>query len=304
MPVREEAVRRSLRLAAEDTVDIEPLGMRAEAPARVAIRSGGSTKVVLARAAGFESAQNHAAVLEALERSGVGGVPRLVAVDGELVVEEWIEGVSALAVMPPPGAAEAAIDALAQLHSAPVREGLDWDKDPGDVLPPPEIPLHRLGFAASERDPAREPLAAAHAALCATPFGFAHRDATAAHVLLAPGRAWMVSFGAAGFGPQLFDVAAFLLTSGLEAAGRSVLATRYGRERGLAVDAADVIDLAGLIWGLNELLRLPRRQVEALGDDAATEALRTEALRIERGIRTPAGDHPAAAAIRAALWHG
>ena len=100
----------------------------------------------------------------------------------------------------------------------------DWGATPADLFPEGELPLHRLGFAATERDAARGPLAEARAALLSSPFGFCHRDATAGKILLAPGRAWLTDFGRAGFGPQMFDVAAFLLTSGIEAAGRRALA--------------------------------------------------------------------------------
>jgi len=304
MAVSTEEVAAALRLPAGSAIDIEPLGMRDSSPVRAAVREpDGKTRVVLARAlAGSEEALNHAAVLEALASRGYPHAPRLLAVTSDVSVEEWVDGLSALALVPPPGSAEAAIEALAALHVVPVREGLDWDESPADVLPAAEVPLHRLGFAAAERDPARGPLAAAHEALVATPFGFAHRDATAANVLLAPARAWLVGFGRAGFGPQLFDVAAFLLTSGLDAPARAALAARYAQARDLPRETVDLVDLAGIVWGLNETLALPRRQVELLGDDANTEALRTAALRIERGVRAAAGGHPAAFAIRSALW--
>jgi hypothetical protein len=62
------------------------------------------------------------------------------------------------------------------------------------------------------------------------------------------------------------------------------------------------VDLAGILWGVNELLTLPRQSIALLGDDAALAALNIAATRIERGLREPAGAHPAAAKIRAALW--
>jgi hypothetical protein len=64
------------------------------------------------------------------------------------------------------------------------------------------------------------------------------------------------------------------------------------------------VDLAGILWGIDQLMALPRRLIETLGDDPATEALHTSAARIDRGMRAAAGDHPAAAEIRAALWPG
>ena len=111
-----------------------------------------------------------------------------------------------------------------------------------------------------------------------------------------------MDFGQAGFGPQLFDVAAFLLTSGLDGPARAALAVAYARARGAGPGLVDLVDLAGLIWGLSELLGVPRRQVECFGDDAATEALRVSSTRIERGIRIAAGRNEIASALRAALW--
>ncbi|MCZ7577243.1 MAG: phosphotransferase [Dehalococcoidia bacterium] len=201
------------------------------------------------------------------------------------------------------GAAEAAIAAFAAFHALPVREGLDWGCTPGDLYPPGEVPLHRLGFAADERERAREPLLGAREALLASPFGLAHRDATAGNILLSSGQAWLTGFGKAGYGPQLFDVAAFLLTSGIEAAGRRALAAAYGRERGWEASATvDLVDLLGILWGIEELLGLPRKLIESLGDDAATAHLKLGASRIDKGMRQAAGSSPVAAAIRAALW--
>jgi hypothetical protein len=67
-------------------------------------------------------------------------------------------------------------------------------------------------------------------------------------------------------------------------------------------ETADAVDLAGILWGISELLVLPRRSIELLGDDVASDALNTAAARIERGVREPAGTQPMAAAVRAALW--
>lgn len=252
-----------------------------------------------------EAAANHCAVMEALSNAGFKQAPRLLGIVGEASVEDWVEGLTALAVIPPAGASEAAMAALAALHALPLREGLDWDTEPGDIIVDEEVPLHRLGFSADERGAAREPLARARSALLTAPFGFAHRDATAAHLLLAPNAATLINFEHAGLGPQLYDVAAFLLTSGLEAAARRALAAAYARLRGMEpLTTIDLVDLAGILWGIGELLALPRQLIEALGDDAATERLRTCASRIERGIRLPAGDHPATVATRSALWPG
>jgi hypothetical protein len=218
-------------------------------------------------------------------------------------IEAAVPGATALQLVPPPGAAEAALAALAAWHQLPLREGLDWGCSPADLHPPAEVPLHRLGFSAAERDPALEPLLQAQDLLLESPFGFAHRNAIASNLPLAPGRAWLTDYTAAGFGPQYFDVAAFLLTSGIVPAGRRALAASYGQARGIpAGQAASDIDLFGILWGIGWLLELPRRLITSLGDDGVTDALKLAANRLERGIRQPAGDSPIAWAIRAALW--
>ena len=294
-----------LRLPPGTEVTCEPLSGSIAAPERVALHTpdGGSTVVFVRRARDAEAAANHLAVMEGLTNARFAHAPRLLGTVGDAAIETWVDGLTALAVVPPPGACEAAIAALAALHDLPLQEGLDWGARAADLIPAEDLPLHRLGFAAHEREPARGPLAAARTALLATPFGFAHRDATAAHVLLAPDSATLVNFERAGFGAQLFDVAAFLLTSGLGPPARRALAAAYARARNLEPLATiDLVDLAGIFWGIGEMLILPRLLIEALGDDAASGRLRTAAARIDEGMRLPAGDHPAAAAIRAALW--
>lgn len=305
MVIEAQTLLRSLALPPESVVSEEPLGERRGSPLRVRIDvPGGAPQVVVVRQpTDPEAAFNHAAVMEALARAGFTQMPRLLAVLEGATVEEWVDGASALAFVPPPGSMGAAIEALARLHGLPIQEGLRWGSSPEEVLPSPDVPLHRLGFAAAERDPAKAPLEAAHVAMLETPFGFVHGDATAARFLLAPGAATLINFGHAGFGPQLFDVAALLLTSGLEPAARRVLAQRYAGLRSMATDAtADLVDLAGLLWGFETQLGLARRLVETLGDDAESAALNTAATRIEQGIRNAAGSHAAAAAIRSALW--
>ncbi|WP_322795893.1 hypothetical protein [Tepidiforma sp.] len=293
-------VLRALGLPPAAPYTVEPLGEAAGSPERWL---AGDRSAIVRCPPTEEAARNHQAVFEALAQAGFAAMPRLLGFSGLAAIEEDVPGASALQVVPPPGALEAAVTALAALHALPVREGLDWEKAPADLLAGAPLPLFRLGFAAHEREAAAAPLEAARAELLASPFGFAHRAATAANVRLAPGRAWWVDFSAAGFGPQLFDLAALLLTSGLEAPARRVLAMGYARVRALDPDrTADLADLAGIWWGIDELLGLPRRQVAALGDDAALAALNLAAVRIERGIREPAGAHPAAAAIRRALW--
>lgn len=295
----------ALRLPADSTLNDEPLGERIGSPERIRIDPPGAAPVIVVvrRPGDGEAAANHAAVMDALATAGYAHAPRLLAVLEGATVESWVDGGTALAFVPPAGACEAAVEALAALHSLPIREGLDWERSPEQLLPSDDVPLYRLGFAAREREAALEPLARAHAAILGTPFGFAHREATAARLLLAPGRATLINYTRAGFGPQLFDLAAFLLTAGLEAAGRRALAHRYAALRGLEPQStADLVDLAGLLWGFETLLGLPRRLVEALGDDAESAELNTAAGRIDKAMRAPTGEHPAAAAIRAALW--
>jgi hypothetical protein len=295
----------ALRLPATSALQSEILGERVGSPERIRIEAPGSAPliVVVRRPADSDAASNQIAVMEALTGAGFAAMPRLLAVTGGATVESWVDGATALAFVPPPGSLDAAVTALAALHALPLREGLRWELNAAETLPAPDVPLYRLGFAASEREPAMAPLAAAHEALLASPFGFVHGDATAARFLLAQGRATLINYARAGFGAQLFDVAAFLLTAGLEPPARRTLALRYAEVRDLPPgETANLVDLAGLVWGFETQLRLARRQVEMLGDDAASAELSTEASRIEQGLRNAAGDHPMAAAIRSALW--
>ena len=295
-------VARILRVSPEAILDIEAQPAVSGVIERVVLAvPPGESMVLLRRCPDDEESDRNARVLEALNRAYFPHAPRALAAVGEVTVEEVPAGVSALALAPPLGSSEAAVDALAAFH------GIEFA---GLVLTPvaaeaEELPLHRLGFAAHERDPARAPLLAARDALAAGPQGLVHGAATAANVLLAPGRATLTSFGRTGFGPQLDDVAAFLLTAGLDPQERAGLVRRYARARDLDDGpTVDLVDLAGLLWGLAELLTLPRRQMMALGDDGSTAWLNMLGARIERGIRSPAGQHPLAGAIRAALWPG
>ena len=298
-----EAVLAALGLPPDTPCDVEPLGEAPGSPVQLFIGGTRPLEVVVREPADPEARENHLAVTERLRDAGFAWMPELLAIVDGATVERAAPGATALQLVPPPGAAEAAMAAFAALHALPLREGLDWGKEPADLLPEGEFPLHRLGFAASERDGARGPLQEAHERLLASPFGFAHRNATAANVALAPGKAWISDFSTAGYGPQLWDVAAFLLTSGLEAPARRALAAAYGAHRGMgAAEAADAVDLAGLFWGMHWQLDLPRRLITSLGDDVATGALRLCAARIEKGIRQPSGDSPIARAIRRALW--
>lgn len=293
-----------LRLPPDTPFEIEPLGDLAGSPERWHIASPNGTKAVIVRCP-FEPEEgaNHAAMMEALTGANFVQMAQLLGFAGDATVESEPEGLTALQLVPPPGAAEAAIEALAAFHALPIREGLDWGCTPGDLYPPDELPLHRLGFTADERERAREPLLRARETLWASAFGLAHRNATAANILLASGQAWLTDFGKAGYGPQLFDVAAFLLTSGIEAAGRRALAAAYGRARGWEAPATvDLVDLLGILWGIEELLVLPRKLIESLGDDVATGHLKLSANRIDKGMRQTAGSSAIAVAIREALW--
>ncbi len=293
----------ALRLPSTTTVEWEPLGPSEAGPARAFFSAEAeSSRSVLVRPLASEGDHNHAAVLEALAAAAFPHAPRPLAFGDGWLAEEWVDGVTALALVPPAASPEAAIDALASLHSLDIREGLRWEQSPAEMFPPGEIPLHRLGFSADERRPALGPITAAQALLLDSPFGFVHGSTAANHILLAPGRATLVDFAAAGHGPQLFDVAAFLLTAGLEPGPRGELARRYISARSLDPGAVDLIDLFGILWGIGELLTLPHRHIRALGDDSRSHHLNTAATRIERGIRAPAGDHPLAHAIRSALW--
>lgn len=301
--VDEGQILAALGYAPDASVTWESLSDSPWSPVLLSVGGESPRELLIREAAELEEAQNHAEVFEALANAGYPYVPKLVAVVDNATIEEPPPGTTAMQLVPPPGSAEAAVAALAAWHALPVREGLDWGRSPEELFPPDEIPLHRLGFSATERDPALEPLREARGYLVASPFGFAHRNAVAANVLLAPGRAWLTEFGAAGFGPQCFDVAAFLLTSGIEAPGRRALAAAYARHRDVAPDAAaDLVDLLGIVWGIGWLLELPRRLITNLGDDTTTDALKLASTRVERGIRQPAGDSPVAAAIRSALW--
>jgi len=249
----------------------------------------------------LEEGANHGAMMEALRSAKFPHMPELLGFAGDATVESEPNGVTALQLVPPPGAAEAAIEALAAFHALPIREGLDWGCTPGDLYPPDELPLHRLGFTADERERAREPLLRTREALWASPFGLAHRNATAGNILLAGGQAWLTDFGKAGSGRRV-DVAAFLRT-GDRSGGRRRWPCLRTRARWEAPATVDQVDLLGILWGIEELLVLPRKLIESLGDDAATAHLKLSANRIDKGMRQTAGSSAIAAAIRAALWH-
>jgi aminoglycoside phosphotransferase (APT) family kinase protein len=299
------AVVAALRLPPETTVEVEPLGERPAAPVCLALCPPGQRErvVLVRRDPDPERAANHLAVLEALTNRGFPFAPRLLGIAGEAAIEEYDDGLTALNVEVVPEALADAVDALAALHALELREGLRWELSPEALLGEEEFPLHRLGFAAHERAPAHAALLDARSALLAGPFGFVHGHATAANVRFTRQGPRLGDFSAAGFGHQLFDVAAFLATCGAGAGQRQELAGRYAHARQLDLSATtNAIELATIWWGLHELLGLPRRLVETLGDDAEIEALKLAAARIERAMREPAGASAVAVAIRAALW--
>ena len=298
--VEPEDVLAALGVEPGSPYEVEPLGDLPGSPQRWI--SGGHAAIVR-ESADREAARNHLAIMQALARERFDGAPHLLGVSGMAAIEEELPAATALQLTPPPGAAERAMRVLADFHQLAIREGANWGRSPVDLYPPGEVPLHRLGFSSAERGPTAAPLQQALETLWTTPFGLAHNRAWAANVLLGNNRAWLVDFGRAGLGAQLVDVAAFLLTSGIAPAGRRALAAVYGEARGLGPEeTADDVDLVGILWGLDELLGLPRRLIEALGDDALSEALRLAGARIERGVRAPAGGSLVAAQVRAALW--
>lgn len=289
-------IARALGLPGEPGGSIEPAG-----PGRWrAVLDGESRRTVIVRRdADQERAANHAWMMERLEAVRFTAKPHLLAIAGEMTVEEDVAGLDALAVLPPPGSLEAAVAALAALHGLRIGAAVD----PLQLLPDEDTPLFRLGFSAAEREPAQGPLREARTALRGTAVGLSLRYANADRVLLAPGKAWLADFGEAGPGLQLFDVAAFLVTSGADPASRRRLAGTYGELLGQEAQAtANLVDLAAILWGIEHELGLPRRQIVAMGDDAAMERLVLTSSRVTRAFREPAGEHALAEAIRAALW--
>ncbi len=295
----------ALNLPPASQVEVEPLGLAPGSPEEVVISTpdDGQMVVLVRRSWDRELAENNIAVLDRLNANGYPYAPRLLAVIEGAAVELEAQGVRALGLIPPGGSCEAAVDALAALHSLPLREGLRWERTPPDLFHDEDVPLHRLGFTSAERNTVRPLLAAAREALLSSPFGFCHGNPIATNVLLFADGAQLVNFEQAGFGAQLFDLAAFLLTIGLYPGQRRDLALRYAIARGLDPEStADQVDLLGILWGISEQLVLPRRLIEAYGDELLTSALQTVAARIDQGIREPAGSEPVAAEIRAALW--
>lgn len=304
MLVDEGTLRHILGIGAEEELEIEDAGGLSRAE-RVAVRGaeGGEREYVVRADVSPERAMNHAAVIEALDRAGFDGMPRLAGLTGTATIEEAFPGLPLIHLRAELPTMELAIDAIARMHALPVREGLDWERERSSLVLEAEPELFRLGFASHEREPAMEAFRAAHDILAATPFGFAHRDLTASNILLGRDAVRIVNFGSAGYGPQLFDVASLLATGGVPAQGRARLAARYGAAVGMPEqDAVDLVDLATIAWGVREEIGLPRRQIEVMGDETGMEQLIVQSTRTQQALREPAGDHPLAATIRAALW--
>lgn len=286
-------------LGSEGDLQVEP-----EAPGRErAWIAGHSAALVVRRHPEDDFAANNAAVAETLVNAGFSHTPSMVGIDGLATIEREFPGVPLTAIEASASIMDQCIDALAELHQLPLREGLGWEQPPGDRLPAAEVPLHRLGFTSAEREPAEAWFQQAHEALLESPFGFVHGASRAGNVLAGNQGVAFVNFERSGFGAQYMDVAALLATSGLDAAERRRLADRYARKSGSDEPATtDLIDLATIVWGVEDQLELPRRQILVMGDDAAMDSLLLMASRTERALREPAGEHPVATAIRAALW--
>ncbi len=292
-----------LHLPPETPVDAEPISMYPSLAERVTIGAGESRRAVVVRSnMDPEMAENHAAITDLLTSAMSGPVPRVYAVQATVTVEEDVPGVSSLALQLPPAALDMAIDTIAALHQLPVREGLRQGEAPDSVIES-NLPLYRLGFTSGEREAAAPHLAKAKELLLEyAPFGFVHGECTADRVLVGNDLAWLVDFSNGGFGCQLFDVAAFLVTSGEPPESRERLAARYARARRLPENVGGLVELAELLWGLPWLLGLSRRLVLAYEDETVSSALALIASRIDRATRGGWGGHPVASEIRRALW--
>lgn len=265
---------------------------------------GACREYVLRSYASEDELQRHVGALGALAAAGLGAAPSLAAVVGHSACEERPDGVSAIAVPVEPDQAERVCRVLAGLHLSGLA-GSGGSTSPAAGPMPGELPLYRLGFTAEERERAAGPTLALQDAISDEWLGPAHGRAISANVVLSGSGPVLLDFASFGVSVQLFDIAAFLLSSGLPAKERHAVAGAYGARRGAEPsDVADLVDAAGLLWGLEFLLALPRREIELMGEDASLEWLRLTARRVSLAIRDPAGDHSAARALREALWPG
>ena len=305
MLIEPEALLQLLGVPAGTAVEVEPGGMYPSLVDRVTIGSGPAQQTVIVRSnMDPEMAQNQAAIVDVLTSIRYGPVPRVFAITHSVTVEEEVPAISGLALQMPPVVLEATIDALVELHELPLREGMRQGQ-PRDSVVEGELQLFRLGFASYEREAAAPHIAAAKDLLVSeAPFGFVHGECTAGHILAGAGRAWLVDFSNGGFGCQLFDVAAFLLTSGERPEVRERLAERYVQARGLPFGTAGLIEMSELLWGLPWLIGLSRRLVLAYEDAAVSSAFSLIASRIDRGMREGWGRSSLAEEIRHGLWPG
>ncbi len=297
-----ERIRRALGLRESAELSLEPTGLAPNRPVMVRVPGDARRTLLVRPYLATDDAATNLQVLADLAAAGFAHAPLPVASIEAYAIEAFEEGLTPLQFAPDQAQWEAAIDALASLHERSAGSGRRWGEAREELLPR-SLPLFRLGFTREEREAAEPLLAEAAALLAATPFGFVHGRLLADTVTFGPSGPTFHDFAQAGFGAQLVDVVSLLATAGLPAAERARLASRYGERRSLA-GVAELADLATLIWGLHELIELPRRQVEVFGDDVATEELVRMARNIERALRETAAEHPLAARIRAALWGG
>ena len=139
---------RLLALPADSRVDVEPLSASPRGSERVAIvTADGGEQVVLVRGdANALRATNNLIVLDSLTREGFPYAVKLLAMSGDVAIESWPEGVSALQLVAPHGAILAAMRAFAALHSCKIYDGFSWGSAPSSLLPPEDLELHRLGI--------------------------------------------------------------------------------------------------------------------------------------------------------------
>lgn len=304
MLLDEGTVRRLLALPDDAEVQMEEAGNPLVPANRITVVRGGERQHYHARTdASGERGYTHAAVVEALWKAGFPGVPRPVAYAGDVLIEEAPTGLPLTSIRANAVTMEAAVDLLASMHALDVREGRNYGRDAAELVPGEETPLHRLGFAAHEREHAEPGLRAAKAAILEGPMGFAHGELTAANVLANEAQVTFTGFGQAGYGSQVMDLAALLSTAGLDAGQRRTLAEQYARKIAREPSAfADLVDVAGLLWGITWELELPRRQILVMGDEGAMEQLVLMSSRVQAAFKEAAGKHPAAQTLREALW--
>lgn len=300
-----EELAEALQLQQDAIVSVAPMTAVTSHCRLVTVRdpAGQQRELVIRRFADPASLATHASVLRWLSDAGFGHSTKPVALLQNAACEEAAQGVSAVSIAIGAKQADAVAGAAAGLHTLQTAPHSVWSQDHGDLVGAGELPLFRLGFGAEQREAALEPTLSLQRAIGPEWLGPVHGQATAANVVLCPDGPRFLDFSLAGRGVQLFDLAAFLVSAGLTADDRRRAACTYAGLRSLEREAtADLIDAAALLWGLNHLISLPRNEVQLLGDDESLGWLRLMAERVSRAIREPAGGHPAAAALRAALW--